>query len=190
VESTLVSDWFGKHFARLHPALQHLHRSGGTLSGPVDVHFEPGVRGILGRWLAKRFRIPLTEGPHALVVTISHDAKGLHWNRCFDGDTTIASVFEPVSRLPDGYWVERTGRLTMLLTVDTDNGGWQWRPIAYRCFGVRLPLALLPRISAGKWIAAGKYRFSVIVTIPLLGKVLSYTGLLELRGQTPESVPD
>ncbi|WP_181373204.1 DUF4166 domain-containing protein [Massilia glaciei] len=178
--ATLVSDWFGARFDDLHPLLQALHRGGGTLRGPVEVVFEPGLRGAIGRLLARRFRIPLIGGRHALVVTISHQTDGLHWERRFADGGTITSIFAPVGRLPDGHWIERTGHLTMLLTVDTDGGGWHWRPLAYRLFGLRVPVAMLPRVRAGKWIEDGNYRFSVTVGVPLLGKVLSYSGLLRI----------
>lgn len=44
--------------------------------------------------------------------------------------------------------------------------------------GVRMPLWLLPRTTAYKRIEAGRYRFQVAFSLPLLGTVLSYGGLL------------
>jgi hypothetical protein len=44
---------------------------------------------------------------------------------------------------------------------------------------------LFPRSDAYKRIEGGRYRFQVTFTLPLLGTVLSYAGLLESRTAPP-----
>jgi hypothetical protein len=59
------------------------------------------------------------------------------------------------------------------------DGGWYWRCRKVWLYGVRLPLALFPRSDAYKCVEGGRYRFQVTFMVPLLGRVLSYGGLLE-----------
>ena len=174
-----VKDWFGAQFGELHPLLQRIHLHGGQLTGPVDIVIPGGIAGIFGRRLAKKLGVPADGLPHQLQVEISHHPDGLHWDRCFDGASYMRSVFRPVGTSASGYWVEDTGPLKMYLTVDVRDGGWHWRCLAMRVFGLRLPLWLFPNSIAFKAVEAGRYRFYVGFSLPWLGTVLSYGGLLE-----------
>lgn len=176
-----VTQWFGDGFARLHPVLQALHRSSGRLSGQVSLQFGAGLAGVLGRRLTRRLGIPESAGAHQLDVTIGHDATTLQWDRCFDGVHHLRSSFRPKGRWPDGHWIESTGPLELELAVDVVEGGWHWRAIGLRLHGVRVPLWLIPRSSAYKRIEDGAYRFFVGFSLPLLGQVFSYSGLLQAR---------
>lgn len=176
---TPVEQWFGAQFAGLHPLLQKLHLHGGQLSGIVEIHIGRGLAGIIGAALARKFSIPAKPGSHGFAVNIFHAADGLHWHRCFDRKTPMQSLFVPVGQLPDGYWIESNGPIRMALTVDVVDGGWYWRPQKIWLHGVRMPLWLLPRTTANKRIENGRYRFCVSLSVPLLGTVLSYGGLLQ-----------
>jgi hypothetical protein len=178
--SHLVRDWFGPGFAALHPQMQRLHLHGGRLRGGVDVMIPSGLAGVVGRRLARQLSVPVEPGHHLLEVSISHQADGLHWDRCFDRRTDMKSVFQPVGSLPDGHWLERTGPLHLRLTVDTPDGGWHWRCIGLRWRGLPLPVWLFPQSRASKRIENGRYRFEVGFAIPGLGTVLSYGGLLDV----------
>lgn len=178
MHNTLVSAWFGPSFKELHPLLQQLHTHGGVLSGTVEIKIPHGFTGVIGRKLAKILSIPFHGVEHDLVVSISHHADGLHWDRCFDNRISMHSVFQPVGRLPEGHWVESTGPIKLFLTVDTLNGGWYWRTLKITVRGITLPVWLFPKSKAYKTIEDGKYRFYVGFSLPLLGTVLSYSGLL------------
>ncbi len=171
-----AESWFGEHFADLHPLLQKLHKTGGTLSGRIRI--EPV--GWIGRRLARRFGIPIDRTDCGFRVEIRHEDGILHWRRRFETGSEMVSLFQPVGTWPDGYWLETTGPLRLALTVDIRDGGWYWRPLR-AIFGVLpIPMGLLPRTEAYKRIEEGRYRFSVGFTVPLLGPVLRYGGLLDL----------
>jgi hypothetical protein len=176
-----VVQWFGDGFAQLHPLLQALHRNSGVLGGQVQLQFGKGLAGAVGRRLVRRLGVPESAGPHRLDVDIRHDATTLHWNRCFDRKHHVRSRFRPEGHWPGGHWVERTGPLEIELAVDIVEGGWHWRPLAVRVHGVRMPMWLVPRSRAYKRIEDGRYRFFVGFTLPFLGEVFSYSGLLEAR---------
>ena len=178
MSSTLVADWFGSKFTDLHPLLQQLHKHGGQLTGSVEVDIPNGIAGKFGVRLARKVGIPSTGRTHKLVVTISHHADGLHWDRCFDDQTTMKSVFKPVGTLPGGYWIESTGPLRLYPTVEIKDGGWHWRCLKMKMGNWSLPLWLFPGTSAFKSIESGQYRFYVGFNLPLFGTILSYSGLL------------
>lgn len=175
---TAVSRWFGQRFGELHPLLQQLHRSGGALSGEVEIRIGSGVAGWIGRRLARSIGIPVDLHRRGFEVSIRHEREAMIWVRRFDNGVVLASRFQPVGALPDGYWIEDTGPLSLYLTVDIVEGGWQWRPLRARFHGIPVPLWLLPRSRAGKRIEHGRYVFRVEFSLPLAGMVLSYSGAL------------
>lgn len=178
--SNPVQDWFGAQFQSLHPLLRALHLQGGTLRGTVHIHMARGMPGLLARWLARQLGLPPEPGAHDFEVTISHQNGCLHWQRCFDQHTPMLSIFKPAGTFPEGYWEEQTAAVQLRLQVVIADGGWHWRCRSLRCRGWPLPLWLFPHSQAYKQIEDGRYRFYVGFSLPLLGTILSYSGLLEL----------
>jgi hypothetical protein len=176
-----VTTWFGESFGSLHPRLQALHRGNGKLRGPVTFWFGQGVAGAFGRRLARHLGIPDTAGEHELDVDIGHDGTTMWWNRRFDQSHALRSSFRPVGAWPDGHWIENTDPMQFTLTVAVVEGGWYWRIVGARLRGVPLPLWLTPRVTAYKRIEDDKYRFHVGFALPIIGAVMSYSGLLELN---------
>ena len=177
-QSGLVESWFGSEFADLHPLLQKLHRQGGRLSGDVDVSYGSGLARVVGVRLAAKMKLPVA-GKHHLLVDISHADNALVWARSFDGATPVISYFYPVGRKSDGYWEEKSGALKLQLTVEIQNGGWYWCCQKMQVAGLSLPLWLLPKSTAYKVIEDGRYKFAVRFSLPLLGTLVSYQGLLD-----------
>jgi len=173
-----VEAWFGAAFQQLHPMLQQLHKNGGRLAGTVQVRMGRGVSGLVGKCLAGQLGIPPANGTTPLTVHIHSSASALHWNRTFGDGATFASVFTPVGVYPTGYWIESSGALRLYLGVAIVDGGWEWRQRGGRLWGIRIPAWLLPRTTALKRIEQGAYHFTVRVSVPLLGDVLSYSGKL------------
>ncbi|WP_237064454.1 DUF4166 domain-containing protein [Microbulbifer zhoushanensis] len=182
--STIVKDWFGCQFTDLHPMLQQLHIRGGRLVGEVTLARGSGLAGLVGRRLARKMNLP-EPGAHRLAVDISHDADGLHWRRSFNGTNRVDSLFRPVGNIGQGYWIEETGPLSMQLTVDIIDGGWFWRCLGVKFLGVPVPRWLIPDSRAYKVIEAGKYRFHVEFSLPILGSLVSYSGLLTAGHAAP-----
>jgi hypothetical protein len=178
VEQTASSAWFGADFACLHPRLQELHLQGGVLCGTVQITFGQGLAGVIGRRIARKLGIPTTGTDHQLQVLIAHHGQVLHWDRRFDDAQQFPSTFRPVGHWPDGHWIEETSAISLRLQVDIIDGGWHWRCIGARHGRWRVPAWVLPRSEAFKQIEEDCYRFSVSFTLPLLGEVLRYGGLL------------
>jgi Domain of unknown function (DUF4166) len=169
--------WFGPHFSDLHPLLQRLHREGGCLSGTVEFATESGIAGLIGKRIMRRLGVS-DRRPHRLSVTIRNSEEGLHWSRRFDDGAQVVSLFRPIGRLPDGYWLERAGPIELKLAVDIVDGGWYWRQLGCRIFGVPFPAWLAPRADAHKRIDGEGYRFAVAIALPVVGTVIRYGGTL------------
>lgn len=176
-----VSNWFADAFYTLHPLLQALHRKGGQLHGKVEIEIPTGIAGMLGRRLAKKLGVPTTHATPTLDVSISHADGCLHWDRSFDGNKQMRSIFKPVGTITSGYWLETTGPLALTLTVDILDGGWYWRCLSMRLGRIPLPLWLFPHSKAYKKIEGDQYRFYVGFSLPMLGTILAYSGLLAAR---------
>lgn len=173
----LVKRWFGDKFYQLHPLLQQLHIQGGNLSGDVTITYGSGIAGLIGQRLAKKMQLPKA-GSHNLSVNIHHSSDGLHWDRSFNNQNQVRSLFVPVGDINNGYWVEHTAPLCMNLTVDINNGGWHWRCLNVSFLGLPIPLWCIPHTNAYKVIDNDNYRFHVEFTLPLIGTLVCYQGLL------------
>jgi hypothetical protein len=185
-----VETWFGDAFTQLHPLLQVLHRSGGTLTGTVDVRLGKGVAGWMGQWLARKLGIPISHEPVALEVAIYSNATELHWDRTFNKTSAFLSTFTPVGRYPSGHWVESSGPLRLYLGVCIVDGGWQWQPKGASLWFLPVPAWALPRTSASKRIESGLYQFNVQIALPLLGTVLAYGGKLTPLAASGAGLPN
>jgi hypothetical protein len=174
-----VVSWFGQDFSQFHPLLQQLHRDGGTLTGSVELSVPSGLAGWVGRRLAGKLGIPSQAGRYPFEVIIEHREGRLLWSRRFAASHSMLSTFEPVGSHVSGYWKEVTGHTELHLQVDIQDGGWHWRCVGMRVRGLPLPLWLAPRTLAYKEVVGGAYRFYVGFSLPLLGTLLSYSGLLQ-----------
>lgn len=180
MHNEIVKNWFGTDYDDLDPLLQKLHLMGGELSGNIDISYGTGISGLIGKRLAKKMKLPC-QGRHQLLVSISHSQKGLHWNRKFNDNNPVESLFVPYGNNKNGYWIETTGPVKMKLTVDIVNGGWFWRCLKISLCGLKIPLWFIPRSEANKIIENGKYVFNVSFTYPLLGNLVSYKGILDAK---------
>lgn len=177
MQSDIVKNWFENDFSDLDPLLQKLHLLGGELTGDIDLSYGVGIAGLIGKRLAKKMGLP-GQGSHKLLVSISHSKKGLHWNRKFNDNKLVESLFIPFGNHKNGYWIEKIGPIKMKLTVDIINGGWFWRCLKVSLFGLPIPLWFVPKSQAYKVVENNKYVFNVSFSYPLLGDLVSYKGVL------------
>ena len=146
----------------------------------MDIAYGKGLAGFIGKRLAKKMNLP-SAGSHHLSVSISHHDDGLHWDRVFNQGKAVTSLFKPVGNKRQGYWLETTGPLSMKLTVDIKQGGWHWRCLNMSVLGIAIPMWLLPKTHAKKVIEDGLYRFHVEFSLPVLGSLVCYSGLLKSK---------
>jgi Domain of unknown function (DUF4166) len=176
--SAVVENWFGLAFAQLHPLLQALHRDGGVLRGPVEVSLGQGLARWMGRIATRRLGLLPAPAQNQLEVVVAVGDSEFRWSRSFNGGPSLHTAFLPVGHFPTGFWSETTGPVAATLGVEIRSGGWYWVPRSVRLRGLLLPTWLTPKVEAGKSVVGGRYEFSVRVSLPIVGEVLSYRGSL------------
>jgi len=197
-----VTHWFGDKFTELHPLLQKLHQHGGALHGKVDIQFGKGLSGWIGKRLASKLGIPVNCVQADLEVNIQHQDNKLYWSRTFSSSghtannlnsaqhqmSKMQSIFEPIGQWPKGYWIERSGKLKLYLTVDVIKQGWHWRGLKTKIGWLAIPQWLLPRSKAWKRIKVSQhtkkenheqYEFNVEFSLVGFGLLLRYCGTLD-----------
>ncbi|AWF82665.1 hypothetical protein BTJ40_18640 [Microbulbifer sp. A4B17] len=175
----IVTEWFGSDFSKLHPQPQRLHTTGAKLTGKVNVQFGSGLAGIIGRRIAGKMGIPKYTEESFFSVNIQHSSDKLIWSRTFAEGHTMTSEFVPVgTRGEAGYWIEKTGITSIHLGVSIEQGNWLWIPYTASIFHIPIPSLLRPKVSAGKSIVNSQYHFEVSISLPILGFIFSYSGVL------------
>jgi Domain of unknown function (DUF4166) len=168
-------------WANLSEPVQRLHA--GTLSGAGRFTVRHGERG-LARLLIKFMRLPEAGVEIPVRLSITTDAAGERWQRTFG----VGAPFVTEQRAGDasGLMIERIGPTEVLYRLEIAGGALFYRHTgtALRLGPLRLPLPrlLAPRIAARESAIDEKStHISVEVTLPLVGRLISYKGFIEVR---------
>lgn len=144
------------------------------LEGRVAIE---GAERWVARAIARMFGFPASAGDAPASVTIERDGDGETWIRRF-GAATFASH---LSRRPGGL-VERFGAFAFDLDAHADESGFALSIAGVRLLGIALPRALAPSTRASACVdAQGRYRFDVTITLPVIGRLVQYSGWLAPR---------
>lgn len=161
----------GDSFDRLPPAVRRLHDVCGDAGAQGEGRVERG-RGLVARALAAAMRFP-PEGVWPLHVGFA-EADGIErWTRDFGGHLFASELSARGSRI-----VERFGPLRFAFDLPSGPEGLEMRLRGWSAFGLPLPLALAPRIAARERDEEGRFRFEVSASLPLVGRIVRYSGWL------------
>jgi hypothetical protein len=117
------------------------------------------------------------EGRQPVRVVIESRDGHECWTRFF-GDRAMRSV---MSAATGGLIEERFGPFALRMRLVPRPGGLDMERVSGRLWGVPLPGFLLPKIRATE--RTDEYRrhaFDVEIALPLLGRLVAYTGWLEV----------
>lgn len=168
----LFKDCLGERFDRLAPLVRQAHVGRVRLTGEVSV--EQGNK--LAQWICKLFSMPPAKAQCCLVVHGHHDANSMTWNRYFD-DYPMDSYFYKDGR----YLVERLGPIHMKMALAVDDGVLTYTLTKTRLLGLPIPTLIAPRVVAVETQVDDQYRFSVNVSMPLVGTLISYSGDMQVE---------
>lgn len=163
----LFKDCLGEKFEQLAPLVRKAHVGKVRLEG--DVVVEQG--NAIARLVCHLFSMPPASPRCRLVVLGSHDAETMTWNRHFD-DYSMDSHFYKEG----DYLVERLGPIHMRLSLDVSDGVLTYTLDKTRILGIPIPKFISPNVKAVERQIEDKYRFSVVVAMPVVGKLVSYLG--------------
>ena len=133
-----------------------------------------GGETIFARLIGWIMRFPKA-GSHPLHVSFAEHDGVERWTRRFGDQTFTSELSERNGRL-----VERFGALRFSFDLPSDARGLEMHLRAWSLFGMPMPLALAPSGVAREWEEQGRFRFDVPIALPLVGRIVHYTGWLEL----------
>ncbi len=166
----------GERFTELPHPLQAMHDVPGVLSAQGRARVERGggvVIALIG-WI---FRFPAAGDDVPLTVTFSTVGAQELWQRNFAGQLFCSSQEAGTGRY-DGLLVERFGPLSFAMTVLIRNHRLHLELVGASALGVPLPRFLLPSIDVFEHDADGRFNFHVDLGLPLIGRMVRYTGWL------------
>lgn len=170
--SDIFRDCLGDKFDGLAPLVRKAHVGSTRLVG--DVVVERG--NVIAQLICNLFGMPPASPKCRLVVLGSHDAEVMTWNRHFD-EYPMNSYF-----YKDGiHLVERLGPIHMKMALNVADGALTYSLDKTQIFGIPIPRFISPRVTAVEQQVDDKYRFSVVVAMPLVGQLVSYLGDMQVE---------
>lgn len=177
---SLYARVLGERFMALPPVLQSMHdvlRTGGA-SGEAIV---AGANNPIAEMIARVVGFP-PAGNYRLRVDFAEQEGVETWTRTF-------GRLKFHSRLHQrGQWiVERFGPLAFAFDLPSDDRGLSMIMRRWWIGPLRMPLFLAPRSLAREWEDNGRFCFDVPIALPLIGRIVHYSGWLNAPGsENPE----
>lgn len=170
---SLYRRMLGSDFATLPAKVRELHEigTGATWSGRASV--ERG-NSLIARFAARLAGLPPAAEDVPLVVNLTPHGTGEVWRRNF-GDHVFQSHQQP----GDGVILETVGPSTLHLRPSASPNGLSLTLVGTEVFGVRIPSILLARVTTREHEQHGRYVFEVAADLPLVGRLVRYSGWLE-----------
>lgn len=177
--SELYPKLLGDSWPDLDAAIRRLHNSGGTVHA-VGVFQVSHGNNKLARMLARFARLPAAGEAVDVRLQVTEQEEGEEWLRTFAGHNLVSMQSDRGA----GLLVERMGIVEMRFQLEVAGGVLNYQTVsaALRLGSLRVPLPhwLSPQVTA--WEKAvgdlNQIHVSVQVNIPLLGRLISYGGML------------
>src|SRR5262245_6373655 len=181
--SSLYQKLLGASWPDLDVALRRLHDSGETVRA-VGVFRVRHGSDRLPRAMARLARLPAAGEAVDVHLQVTAREDGEEWRRTFAGRPLVSMQSNRPDERLDGVMVERMGIVEMQFQLEVVGGALSYQSVsAALCFGpllVPLPHWLSPCTTA--WERAvgdmNQIQVSVDVTFPLIGRLISYDGIL------------
>jgi hypothetical protein len=161
-----------ERFAALPLAVRLIHDVNGDSGAAGEGTVERGTH-PLARLIGAIMRFP-PSGGYPLHVAFAEQDGVERWTRSF-GPYRFASELAEVG----AGVAERFGPLRFAFALPSDSHGLAMELKAWKAFGIPMPVFLAPRILAREWQEDERFRFEVSVAMPLIGRVVAYSGWLK-----------
>ena len=172
----------GSAFAALPQPIQHLHGEARARrwSGVASVR---RGRGLIANGVAALFGFPRAAPEIHVAVAFSPENGAERWTRTF-GDQTFSSIQSVGVGKDQHLLVERFGPAAFALALVVENDRLLLIPRQWSIAGIPMPNVLLPNGLSYETVRDGRFSFDVEIAMPLLGRIVAYTGTL-----TPDPSP-
>jgi len=174
----LYADILGSAWLELAEPVRAVHAAGPTVRAHGRLRIGHGGS-LAARWLARLLRLPRASEAAETRLVVRRDTGGERWHRTFDGRRFETRQY----RAGDGALGEQFGLLEFRFQLAASQGSLVMRQteaaLQWGVVRLRLPGACAPRIDAREDPAgARRIQLHVCVTLPLLGPILTYDGLI------------
>ena len=165
----------GPQFDRLPVAVRAMHEinADGGAAGEAIVE---GAANPLGTLVARIVGFP-SAGHHPVHVSFAERVGVERWTRRFGTKTFHSTLTER-----GGLLQERFGPARFVFNLTGDETCLAMIMKSWSMFGVPLPLAWAPRSRAREFMEDSTFHFDVPITLPLIGRIVRYTGWLKPIG--------
>jgi len=171
----LIAASLGPAFDSLPDAIQRMHATPGTLRLVGEAAVE-GAETAPGRWIARVFGFLPAADAVPVAVEMAATPEGEDWTRSFGG-RRFRSRMRPHER--PGFIREGFGPFAFDLALSAGPDALRMRVEGWRIGRMPLPRRLAPRSHAEETVdAAGRFHFEVPISVPLVGRLVRYSGWL------------
>ena len=166
----------GDAYARLHPSVAALHRTGAGrhFAGECDI---TRGRNPLAHIICTLFGFPKSGQAVPVTVDISPDAKGEMWTRHFGG-RRMRSHHRYGHGKQSRLVVEQFGPIAIHMAILEEAGNMRIETQGWSLFGISLPKLLRPGGDVYETEIDGRFVFNVDLQAPIIGRMVKYRGWL------------
>lgn len=161
----------GEKYSDLAGLVKQAHTGHIRLEGNVYVRHGNGLAKLFARVL----KLPPAGESLRLVVNGYHEVDQMRWQREFEGHR-MQSCF----RLKGEYLVENMGPVKLWMKLGVDQGVLEYHLSKASLWGITIPRIFAPRLNAYEKEVDHHYVFGVRIDLPILGKLIEYSGQLQL----------
>jgi hypothetical protein len=175
----LYSRLLGPDWLALSPRVRRGHSQGAEVRGTGHFEIIHG-QGRLSRLAVRVLRMPQQANAVPTLLSITIDGMGESWNRSFGDRRMTTRQFDA-----GGVLAEQFGPLELHFRLRTAEGALVYvQASSYFVLGalrLRIPKWLAPRVCATEQPRNEKSHVSVQIDLPLIGRLISYEGLLTIE---------
>lgn len=169
----------GPDWLSLCPSIRRAHCDGCGVRGTGLFAIRHGTEG-LSKLAAKMFGMPPETEAAPTRLSITTDGANERWERDFDGRRLVTRQYDA-----GGLLAEQFGLLELRFRLRAVEGALTYVPAAaYLRMGrscLRIPKWLAPRVWATEQPCGDQTQVTVEVDLPLIGRLISYEGLLTIE---------
>ncbi len=175
-EGPLYARLLGSAFDALPAEIRAMHARGGVHTARGRARVERG-NNMFARGIAAIAGFP--RGTPDTEVRVRFDALdgGETWTRTFGEKSFASRQFEGRGR-SERLLCERFGPLVFAMALVAQAGRLSLVLRRWTAFGVPMPMWMCPRSESFETVEAGRFRFHVEISHPLVGLIVRYTGWL------------
>ncbi|MHA7774208.1 DUF4166 domain-containing protein [Roseibium sp. M-1] len=172
---SLYQSILGSAFDSVPDKIREMHTFARVAKGTADVSRGDGWA---VRLICRLAKLPEARPNVPVETTFEPISGGERWTRRFDGQPFQTDMMAGTG---EAYpcMLEWLGPFLFKMRVTATTEGIDLTPETVSLGPLPVPLALAPKAVGHERVRDGKYRFSVEVTFPLIGKVFGYDGWLE-----------